>query len=43
MNEQALFEVIVPLAEREITLCLSADHRRYAEIAVKRARGFGSG
>lgn len=41
IDEQSLFAEVIPLAEREITRSLSSEHRRYAELAVKKARGFG--
>jgi DNA phosphorothioation-dependent restriction protein DptH len=41
VEERSLFKEALALAEREITRRLSAAHRRYAELAVKRARGYG--
>jgi DNA polymerase III delta prime subunit len=41
IDEESLFKEVLPLAEREITRSLSAVHRRYAEFAVRKARGFG--
>ena len=41
IDESSLFREAMPLAEREITRNLSPTHRHYAELAVKKARGFG--
>lgn len=41
IGEESLFKETVRLAEREISRTLSAAHEHYAEVAVKRARGFG--
>lgn len=41
VDERSLFNELLPLAEREITKALTAEHRRYAELSVRRARGFG--
>lgn len=41
IDEASLFREAIPLAEREITRKLSTAHRHYAELAVKKARGFG--
>lgn len=41
LEESSLFNEALPLAEREITKRLSAEHRQYAELAVKKARAFG--
>ncbi len=41
IDEASLFDEVLPLAEREITRNLSASDRQYAELAVKKARGFG--
>lgn len=41
VDEASLFEEALPLAEREITRTLTSAHRHYAELAVKKARGFG--
>lgn len=41
VEEGSLFREALALAEREITRRLSAADRRYAELAVKKARGYG--
>lgn len=41
IDETSLFGEALPLAEREVTRKLSASERHYAELAVKKARGFG--
>lgn len=41
VDESSLFEEALPLARHEITRQLSAADRQYAELAVKKARGFG--
>jgi DNA phosphorothioation-dependent restriction protein DptH len=41
VEERSLFREALALAEREITRRLSAADRRYAELAVKKARGYG--
>ena len=41
IDESSLFREAMPLAEREITRNLTPTHRHYAELAVKKARGFG--
>lgn len=41
VDESDLFKEALPLAEREITRHSSAANRHFAELAVKRARGFG--
>lgn len=41
VDEQGLFKEALPLAEREITRKMSAGTRHCAELAVKKARGFG--
>ena len=41
IDEASLFLEVLPMAEREITRNLSPAHRHYAELAIKKARGFG--
>ena len=41
VEERGLFKEALTLAQREITRRLSAAHRHYAELAVRRARGYG--
>jgi DNA phosphorothioation-dependent restriction protein DptH len=41
VDETSLFGEALPLAKHEITRHLSAADRQYAELAVKKARGFG--
>jgi len=41
IDEAGLFREALTLAEREVTRSLSSNHRHYAELAVKKARGYG--
>jgi len=41
VEERGLFKEALALAQREITRRLSTAHRHYAELAVRRARGYG--
>jgi len=41
IDEEGLFDLALRLAAREVTRCLSGQQRKYAERAVKKARGFG--
>lgn len=41
LDEANLFAQALPLASREITRSLAPNYRHYAELAVKKARGFG--
>lgn len=41
VDETGLFDVAIPLAEREVKSQLGNKHKQYCQAAIKRARGYG--